>query len=322
MRRRDILTLICSAALLLPLRLRAQALPDKVYRLGVLTIADPTIPTIRDVTLPELARLGFVVGKNLILDVRAGPPEKLQELARELVAFRPDVIIAIADPAIRAAKAASNTTPIVMGFAGDDPVGAGYAESLNRPNRNITGIVMLPAELNTKRLELLREAVPFARRIAVLEFPGSYRGFEPANPPATFKVDLLTLQAADPADYPALFAEMRNAGVQALMIGNGPTAYEHREHLAELALNSGLPAICEWREGAQKGMMLGYGPNIADLRRRTADFVVRIFRGTPPAEIPIERPTRYDFAINLRTSRSLGIDLPASILLRADEVIE
>jgi putative ABC transport system substrate-binding protein len=298
--------------------------PGKTYRLGLLALNQQSIDVTREHTLPELAKLGFVDGRNLVVDARIGQPGELAVGARELVASHVDAMIAIGSDAIRSARTASKTVPIVM--FGDDPVGLGVAESLARPGRNVTGVTILVAELDAKRLQLLHEAVPSARRVAALLYAAqmsravSMRVMQEVA--ASTALDLLFVHVPDPVDYQAAFDKLREAGVQSLVVGPSPVFFRDGELLASLALDRRMATACEWADMARTGCLIGFGPNRADLRRRMAHYVARIFTGTDPAELPIEGPTLFELAINLRTARALGIEVPADLLARADEVIE
>jgi ABC-type uncharacterized transport system substrate-binding protein len=298
--------------------------PGKTYRLGVLALNQQSIDVTREYTLPELAKLGFADGRNLVVDSRVGQAGELATNARELVASHVDAMIAIGSDAIRAARAASTTVPIVM--FGDDPVGLGVAESLARPGRNVTGVTILVAELDAKRLQLLHEAVPSARRVAGLLYAAqtssavSMRVMEEVATSAA--LDLQFVHVPDPVDYQAGFDKLHAAGVQALVVGPSPVFFRDGELLAALALDRRMATACEWADMARIGCLIGFGPNRADLRRRMADYVARIFTGADPAELPIEGPRLFELAINLRTARVLGIEVPADLLARADEVIE
>jgi ABC-type uncharacterized transport system substrate-binding protein len=326
MRRREFITLIGGAAALLDSRLPLGAQQaNKIYRLGVLSPASASIDSIRAITVPELAKAGFVEGQNLVLDVRVGVGSQISELARALVASNTDAIIAVSDISIEAAKTASSTIPVVMSFGTGDPVAAGFATSITRPGGNITGVVMLAPELNAKRLTLLHEAIPKARRIAALtvsehRYETILQAMRPVAAGAGF--ELPTFSAETPGSYPAAFTAMRSAGVEALIIVSAPEFNRDAEILAALAVEAKLPTVCEWSHMAAQGCLFGYGPSQTELRRRTADYLVRIFRGSAPGDLPIEGPTRFQFAVNLKTARRLGIDLPTGLLLRADEVIE
>jgi putative tryptophan/tyrosine transport system substrate-binding protein len=296
---------------------------DKVWRLGVLSPG--SLERFRETILPELAKLGFVEGGNLVVEMRGRAPDKLPELARELLATRPDAVVAVGNFAIRAVQQASSTIPIIGANIGEDPIAAGFATSLARPGGNVTGVEMLAPELDAKRLDLLHQAVPGAHRVAALAVTAqrnapSLTAVKKAA--ALAELELLTFEAATPAEYPRVFAAMRATGVEALAILSVPEFANNAEALAALALGSRLPTVCEWDRMAEQGCLLGYGPDVAELRRRTADYVARIFRGAVPGELPIEEPTHYRFAVNLKTATALGLTIPPSLLARADEVIE
>ncbi len=295
---------------------------DKIWRLGVLSLIDsPTMST----TLSELAARGFIEGRNLVVDMRIGREEQMPELARQLVSTRPDVIMALSDWAVSAAHEATKSIPIVASPMGRDPVAAGVAESWARPGGNVTGVTLTAPELEIKRLDLLREVVPAARRIAVLSM---HRGVtEPAAAPmrtaaAQLGIELIELYVAGPEEYRAAFAAMRSAGAGALVIVPVPEFFGDAERLAALAAETGLPTVCGSRKPAEQGCLLGYGPDLAELFRQAADDVARIFGGAAPGELPIEGPTHFEFVVNLKTAKALGLTVPPSILASADEVIE
>jgi len=297
--------------------------PNRVYRLGHLSPSADSEQFTRDLIMPELAKLGFVEGRNLVVEWRVGDAAAQPGQMRELLAARPDAIVAIG-PAVIAASAATRTVPIV-GF-GPDPVELGLAANFARPGGNVTGIVILAVELDAKRLDLLRDALPGRRRVAVLlssTAPASRTSErEMRAVAASTAIDLLLFSVAAAADYPAAFAAMRVAGAEALVIGASPQFDRDMKSLAALALEVRLPTICQWAKNARDGCLIGYGPDRGALRRRNADQLARIFRGAAPGEIPIEQPTVFEFAVNLKVARALGLELPAATLARADEVIE
>jgi putative ABC transport system substrate-binding protein len=302
----------------------AQTSPEKVFRLGELAANGVSIAITRAETLPELARLGFREGRNLVVDERVGDAAALARQVREMLAQKPDVLVAIGAEAIDAAGAATKTVPIVT--FGGNPVQSGLAESLAHPGGNVTGVSILTEELESKRAALLHEAIPWSTKVAVL-FPSGLsrrQAFE-AEIRAVVengRCELVTFDAAGPDGYPAAFAGMRAAGAQSLLITGNPTFNRDAELLAKLALESRLPVICEWAENARSGCLMGYGANRTELRRRVAHLVARIFRGVRPADLPIETPTYFELAVNLKTARALGIEMPASLLAKADEVID
>jgi len=323
-RRREFLPVLAAPLLAAP-ALAQQ--PERVWRLGALAAARYPVEAIQQFTLPELAKLGFVEGRNLTFHgISAdGAYERLPALARELVEAKPDVILAVAPSAIRAARAATRTIPIVMAYAGEDPVAAGWAESYARPGGNVTGVVMLSPELDGKRLQVLHDAFPARRRIGVLHHPtGMSTPNVSAIQAAAGKVglEILSFQAAGRENYEAAFDAIRMAGVDTLAVASAPVFVGDAGLIAEAALKAGLPTICEHPEMARKGCLISYSANIQALRQRTAVFVARILTGTPPGNLPIEEPTSFELWVNMRTAKALGIELPPTLLARADEVIE
>ncbi|WP_162820702.1 ABC transporter substrate-binding protein [Microvirga calopogonii] len=311
---------------LLPTPLLAQT-PEKVWRVGLVTPNQFGARTFRRLNLPELARLGFVEGRNLSVQVFSADDvyERLPALAVELVATKPDVIVAVGPSAIRAARAATSTIPIVMAYGGEDPVAAGWAQSYVRPGGNITGVVLLSPELDGKRLHLLHEAFPTRRRIAVLFHRRSL------NTPTdrsvqtiaqTAGISIESFYTAGPEEYETTFNAIRSSGADALLIASSSVFANDAARLADFALKAGLPAICEWRDMATSGCLIAYGVDRAALQRRVADFIARLLRGAPASEIPIEDPTTFELAVNLKIARTLGIDVPTPLLAQADEIIE
>jgi putative ABC transport system substrate-binding protein len=324
MRRRDLLLPLIPGWIALNSPVLSQT-ADKVYRLGILSPGAGVIERMRRTTIPELARLGFSEGRNLVFVIRSGAREELPELARELAAARPDAVIAVSGSAIRAMRQAAPSVPIVGAFIGEDPIVAGFASSLARPSGTITGIVMLAPELDAKRLFLLREAVPNARRIAALavnatrDTPNLTAVREAAERTG---IELLPFYAASRDGYASVFGAIRAAGADALEIISAPELYSDAGILAKLATSTGLPTVCEWAEMAHSGCLIGYGPDYTELQHRVAGYVSRIFLGAAPGDLPIEGPTHFQFAVNLKTAKALGLALPQAILARADEVIE
>jgi len=320
-------SVICAAVLAVWSSSALAQSAEKVWRLGVLTPALTGAPfeTFRTVMLPELAKDGFVEGRNLMLEIRGGNVEKLPELAKELASTRPDAVVAVTSAAIRAVRQALPTTPIVGSFIGDDPIDSGFAVSFARPGGTVTGIVMLAPELDGKRVHVLHEAVPSARRIAALTRSANLEGsslVEMRKAAAQSGLDLVPFAASTPEQFSEVFHAMREANVEALAIASVAEFAANASSLAALALQANLPTVCEWDWMARDGCLLGYGPDFDELRRRTADYVAKIFRCAAPGDLPLEQPTRFKFSINLKTARALGMTLPSTLLARADEVIE
>ena len=307
---------------LLPSLASAQE-PGRVFRMAVISPAEASVESFRNFQLPELARLGFVVGRNLTLTTHVGLPALMPELARQAIATKPDVVVAVSTVAILAVKGASSTVPIVMSFIGEDPIAKGLAVSLARPGGSATGVAMMAAQLDGKRTGLLHEFVPAARRIAILTGrpPRHAEGAEEAQRVAReLGLETNVFYADEPADYVAAFAGMRMARSEALVIISAPDFFRDAALLSRLALEAGLPTVCEWASMARDGCFIGYGPNFAELWRRPADYVARILRGAKPGELPIEQPALFEFAVNLKTAKALGLTVPKT--LSADEVIE
>jgi putative ABC transport system substrate-binding protein len=324
MKRRELMLLLLFPLLALGMPIDAQGADEKLYRLGQLALTAESLAVTRSTTLPELAKLGFIEGRNLVLDERAGDRASMPGLARTLVLGNPDAIIAIGIDAVRAAHEATHTVPIVA--FGPDLVEAGLAVSLAHPGGNITGVQIFAIELDGKRLDMLLETVPAVRRMAALllrSMPGLEASEkEMRSVVANRGVELIVVEAAGSDDYPAAFAAMRLAGAQALIIHANPVFYRDAPTLAGLALKAGLPTVCEWADMAQSGCLLGYGPSRSELRRRLAYQIAHIFRGAAPSDLPIEQPTKFEMAVNVKTAKALGLTVPQSLLARADEVIE
>ena len=249
----------------------------------------------------------------------------MPELARQAIATKPDVVVAVSTVAILAVKEASSTVPIVMSFIGEDPVAKGLADSLARPGGSATGVAMMAAQLDGKRASLLHEFVPAARRIAILTGrpPRHAEGAEEAQRLArelgletTYSMPMSRRTMSQRSPVCARPAS------EALVIISAPDFFRDAALLSRLALEASLPTVCEWASMARDGCLMGYGPNYAALWRRPAEYVARILRGAKPGELPIEQPTVFEFAINLKTAKALGLTIPESALQRADEVFE
>ena len=270
---------------------------------------------------------GYVDGQNITLEARwaDGRSERFPELIGELIRLKPRVILTISLPAARAAKSATTTVPIV--FIGGDPVGSGLIPSLARPGGNLTGLSLsLGEEFSGKWLELLKEAVPKISRVAVL--------WNPANPANVayftvlsgaakkLAVQLQSEEVRDPGGIDGAFASMSAGRVEALIVVLDPLTVTHRGRIAELAAKNRLPSMSGFREFADAGGLMTYGANIADLCRRAAAYVDKILKGAKPADLPVEQPTKFEFVINMKTAKALGLTIPQSIRVRADEIIQ
>ena len=299
--------------------------PGRVYRLAVLSPSQEATDEIRNLAIPELARMGFAEPRNLVVTLHVGPHADLPALARDALATNPDVIIAQTNSSVRAILQFSRTTPIVMAFAGEDPVATGLAKSLARPGGSVTGLTNQTTQLDGKRMALLHEAVPSAQRIAFLAVPpprhvDSIK--EVQRVAGLLGIGVTVFHADGPESYATAFAAMRAASMQAVAYAGAPEFVRDGEILGRHAVEAGLASIGEAASIARSGGLVGYGPDRVIFRKRAADFVARILRGTPPGEIPIEQPAHYIFAVNLKTAKALGLTLPQSILVQATEVIE
>ncbi len=312
-----------------PLSSFAQQPQAKVPRIGFLGVANPTAWSPRvDAFRAGLRELGYVEGKNITIEFRfaEGQYDRLPTLAAELVRLKVDVIVTHSVPGALAAKqaTAANPIPVVMTNVGD-AVGAGIVASLARPGGNITGDTFYVTELAAKRLEVLKDAIPRMRRVAVLANPDnaltglSLQAMEIAA--KGLNVALLSFHARGPADLDSVFAAMAKESVDVLTVIEDAGLIPTFKRIAELAIRQRLPSI-SFIEYADAGGLFGYGANYLALYRRAAVFVDKILRGAKPADIPVERPTTFDFVINMKTARALGLTIPQTVLLRADKVLE
>jgi ABC-type uncharacterized transport system substrate-binding protein len=326
-RRRFLLTSL-AGALAAPLAVEAQ-LAGRAYRLGVLRQTEPEPPNPRSTMVSlttGLRELGYVEGQNLAIEHRfaGGRIERLPELARELVQLQMDVIVAVAPYAIRAARDATTTIPIVM-YGGVDPIAAGIVASLARPGGNLTGVLIAPGfTLVGKKLELLQEVVPRAMRIGFLSPDNSgAQGQVPEAQKAAASLNLkLVVAEVQDGNYDRAFNTMVAERPSALFVANSPTFMRDRKRIIDLVAKHRLPAIYEWAEQVEDGGLMSYGSSSTWVSRRVAAYVGRIFKGAKPADLPIEQPTQFEFVINLKTAKALGLTIPPSLLARADQVIE
>jgi putative ABC transport system substrate-binding protein len=307
---------------LLTVPLTAKAQPAaKVWRIGYLTPAE--IP--RATLIEPLRQLGYVDGQTARFEIRTAQNDldRLPELAADLVRTPVDIIVAASPPAIIAAKQATTTIPVVMAFwGGEGLIESGVVASFARPGGNVTGVYMLAAELDAKRFELLLEAVPQARTVGVLN-PGRGWSLTHLQPVAeAHRIALRTSDVPGPEGYDTTFAAMSEAKVDAVLVPSFPRFF--REHLLiiEAAAKHRTPAIYEWGEMARAGGLLAYGPVLAEIHQRVATYVDKILKGAKPADLPVEQPMQYELVINIKTAKALGMTMPPSLLLLADEVIQ
>ena len=332
MRRREVVALLSAAMVAPPLGVPAQQ-TGSVSRLGYLTTGALDSAEVRkaiDVLRLALRELGYIEGQNIIIEYRgAGNQiERLPELARELASLKFDVIFAGATPAGLAAQQATRTIPIVVSAMGD-PIGDGLVASLAKPGGNLTGTTFLGPELVPKRFALLRELLPHVSRIAVLRHPGAFTAHtmnemhkEATHAANTLRMRLEFVDAKDPGEFERAFGIMAEARCEALFQFPSTMLFGNRRQVVELAATHRLPAMYNAREFIELGGLISYGANLVELTRRSAIYAAKIIRGAKPSELPVEQPTKFELVVNLKTAKSLGLTVPASLLARADEVIE
>jgi len=329
MTRRLIRLLITLALgfLVAPLATKAQP-RAKVPRIGFLGSSSPSpYEPIIEALRQGMRALGWVEGHNVTIEFRwaEGELERLPALAAALARLEVDVLVTQGTPAAIAAKHAPQTLPIIFVQVGD-PVGSGLITSLARPGGTLTGLSLLAFELDAKRLEMLKEAVPKASRVAVLwhpDFSPPVEGLRGLKSTAqALGVELQPVAFRHPHDFEAGFAAMSQGGADALLVMGHPMTCNAATHLAELAVRGRLPAIALYREFAQAGGLMAYGASLAHLYRRAATYVDKILKGTKPADLPVEQPMTFELVINLKTAEGLGLTLSPTLLFQADEVIK
>ena len=325
MRRRAFIAALGGAAAW-PLAASAQQQPVKVWRVGYVTpasAADQVSVALFDGFRLKLQDLGYVEGKNLRLDLRRaeGDYARLPTLAVELVSLAPDVIVATSSPATAALQRATSSIPIVMA-AINDPIGLGFVKSLAKPGGNITGLSNLSADFTAKSFELLHVAIPNAKRIAVLMSPNPLHEAvvkEAYTVAGAMGLTIVPVMARTPADLDDAFTTMHKESCDALVVLSDPRT---SRKIVELANEWRMPAIYQATGFADMGGLLTYSANFPEMFRRAAVYVDKILKGVSPADLPVEQPTRLELRVNLKTAKALGLTIPDSILVRADEVIE
>jgi putative ABC transport system substrate-binding protein len=326
MRRREFITIV-GGAFLWPLGARAQQ-AGRTYRVGLLATGGvAAMDERRDSVLEGLAAKGFFEGRNLEFDVRSGEgrSERLSEFAASLQAANVDAIVTFGYPAAAAAKTSATEIPVVVTGAGD-PVATGLADSLARPGGHVTGMTELSTELSGKRLEILKEAVPNLRRVAMLfnatDLGMTLRSQAAANAARELNVEVQTLGVREPNDFDEAFTEMTKVRPDAMLMVSDALTVLNRKRIMNFAAANRLPAIYEFSALVRDGGLMSYGPNQRAIGVRAGDFVARILRGARPADLPLEQPTQFELAINLKTAKALGLELSPILVARADEVIE
>jgi putative ABC transport system substrate-binding protein len=326
MDRRSFLGTLAGGLLAGPLAAEAQQ-TGRMYRIGYLGEGTPENALVLEETLRELGYLGYVEGRNLVVERRfaAFKYDRLPDLAAELVRLKPDVLVTGGNPGIAALRQATATVPIVMAWA-SDPVGAGLVTSLARPGGNITGLTLgTGPEFVTKELQILHEVVPKLSRVAILREADRRGAAETAALESAARKLGLTILFADvrtTSDIEGAFATITRSRAGAILVLGGNTTWASRQQLADLAVQHRLPGICLFRGYAEAGLLLTYGPNREDLNRRAAAYTDKILKGARPADLPVAEPTKFELVINLKTAKALGLTIPQSLLQRADQVIE
>ena len=326
--RRELLAALGGAAAAWPLAGRAQQ-DGRMRRIGVLmsTAEDDVASRERiDAFLQELARFGWTVGRNLQVDIRwpGGDADRIRKYAAELVALAPDVLLAMG-ATVGSLQQATQSVPIVFVIAAD-PVGGGLVESLAHPGTNATGFASFEYSMGGKWLELLREIAPGVKRIAVLRDPtlasgsGQFGAIQSVAP--MFAAELTPIGVRTPEEIERGITAFVRASSGGLIVTGSAQAVIHRQSIIKLAESHKLPAVYFQRMFAKEGGLISYGPDFLDQFRRAAGYVNRILKGEKPSDLPVQQPTKFELAINLKTARALGITIPPSLLARADEVIE
>jgi putative ABC transport system substrate-binding protein len=321
--RRVFISSVTGGLLAGPLAVEAQQ-ASKVYRIGVLgNENNPPWDGFRR----GLRDLGYVDGRNLSMEWRwsEGKPDRFPALAMELVALRPDVIVASGTQAVRAAMEATSAIPIVM-TTSSYPEKIGLVKSLSRPGGNVTGLSNVGPELSGKKLQLLKEIAPKVSRVAVLWNPAST--VEPlalqellTAAPAV-GVEIQSVEVRSPDDFSAAFAAVSSSRVHAMLALGNPINFRGRQLIADFALRNRLPSIYDERLFVDAGGLMSYAPSFTDSFRRAATYVDKILKGAKPADLPVEQPTKFELIVNLKTAKALGLTIPQSVLIRADEIIQ
>jgi putative ABC transport system substrate-binding protein len=316
--------------MLAPLATEAQQ-AAKVPRIGFLATSSLVAnPHLQEAFRQGLRDLDYVEGRNVVIEYRSaeGKPARLPALAAELVALKVDIIFAGNTPAALAAKQATRTIPIVFAGVGD-PVGSGLVTSLARPGGNLTGLSVLAPDFLGKGLELLKQLVPGVSRVAVLWQP---RGLGERTEKEMLKeaevaaralgVRLQFVEARGPADLDRAFSDMTKARAGALTVLTTPVFISERRRLVDLAAKNRLPTVYLFREFVDAGGLMSYGANLTDVFQRASTYVDKVLKGASPADLPVEQPTKFELVVNLKTAKALGLTIPQTLLLRADQVIE
>ena len=331
MRKADVLSIVFVVVLLAPCSAVEAQQPKKMPRIGYLSNTGPAGESNRSEAIRSALReRGYIEGQNIVTEYRyaEGKRDRFPELAAELVRLKVDIIVvAGGDPLIQVVKNATKTIPIVMTGAGLDPVEAGHIESLARPGGNVTGLTLLSRELGGKRLELLKEAVPKVARLAVLydpALPGASREAKEVLPVAAraLRLTIQPWEVRAAKDFEEVFAALNKERPDGLYVAGGRLMGANQKRIAGFALKSRLPSMYSNREAVDAGGLMYYGADLADSYRRVATYVDTILKGAKPADLPVERPTKFELFINLKTAKQIGLTIPNSVLARTDKVIK
>lgn len=325
MRRREFITLLGGAAVAWPLGAQAQQ-PATVPRIGWIAIGTPQGSEFLGAVKQGLRQLGYVEGRSLIVEPRwpTDIGDRVPELVRELLALNVQVIVA-QGAIVPLVRRLIDSTPVVFGYSGD-PVEAGLVNSFSRPGGNFTGATYMSYEVNAKRLELLREAFPHVRRVAILSnplHPGEQGELKESEQGAKrLEIGLSYAQMRSAAEIEPAFERIRAAGAEAMIALPDGLVMQHRKRIIEFAVLQRIPVISGWSEFAKSGGTMTYGPNLKDSFQRLATYVDRILKGANPGELAVEQPTKFELVINLKAAKAIGLEVPPILLGRADEVIE
>ena len=325
--RRTFLASLSLSVLAAPLAAEAQQ-PVKLPRIGVLFASTPAATShLLDGLRQGLREQGYVEGQHIILESRYGQAgtERMSDVAAELVRLKVDVLVAATDPATAALKQQTQTIPIVMANS-TDPVGTGFVASLARPGGNVTGLSALSPELSGKRLGLLREVIPGLARVAIIWNPdvrGTLFDYKETEVAArSLRLQLQSVEVSRSEDLDRAFSAVTNQRAQALIVQTpNPVLFANRSQIASFAQRTRLPSMYGQKEFADAGGLITYGPNTADMWRRAATYVDKILKGVKPEDLPVQQPTKFELIINLKTAKTLGLTVPQSVLVRADEII-
>jgi putative ABC transport system substrate-binding protein len=325
MKRRKFITLLGGAAAAWPLVARAQK-ATKIARIGVLSTGNPRSAPFYRAFEQRLRDLGFVEGQNIAFEYRdaEGKVDRLPGLAGELISLDVNVICTATDPATRAAKEATANIPIVMVAINYDPVALGYIESIARPGANVTGLFFQHLELLTKRFGLFKEMLPSVSRIAVLSdllTADQLNTVELATRSAGLELQSMNLQNP-PYDFENAFQAAMQSRAEAIFVLESPLIFRGRTQIAQLAIKNRLPTSFAFREYVEVGGLVSYGVNFSTMYQRAAEYTDKILRGARPSDLPVEQSTKFELAINLKTAKAIGVDVPPTLLALADEVIE